>query len=52
MGEEGRESTLLHAVTTEDRDNFVTRRMAEVPSAASVDTDLRVLGSVFNVAEE
>jgi hypothetical protein len=52
MNEEGRENTLLHAITTEDRDNFVSRRMEEVPSAASVDTDLRVLRSVFNVAEE
>jgi integrase len=52
MKAEGRESTWVHEVTTEDRDRFVTARMAEVPSAASVDTDLRVLRAVFNVAEE
>jgi integrase len=52
MKEEDRVGTWLHAVTTQDRDNFVTRRMAEVPSAASVDTDLRVLRAVFNVAGE
>jgi integrase len=41
-----------HAVTTAEREKFVTERLAEVPSAASVDADLRVLRSVFNVMEE
>jgi integrase len=52
MNAEGRESKWVHEVTTEDRDRFVTARMAEVPSAASVETDLRVLRAVFNVAKE
>jgi integrase len=42
----------LHEITTADRERFVTARLAEVPSAASVDTDLRTLRAIFNVAEE
>src|SRR5262245_47999347 len=42
----------VHEVTTADRDNFATKRLAEVNSAASVGTDLRVLRAGFNVAEE
>jgi integrase len=41
-----------HTVTSADREKFVAGRLAEVPSAASVDADLRVLRSVFNVLEE
>lgn len=39
-------------ITGRARDEFVTKRLAEVSSAASVDADLRVLRAVFNVAEE
>ncbi len=46
------EPGMVHEVTTRDRDNFTAKRLAEVSSAASVDTDLRVLRAVFNVAEE
>jgi integrase len=42
----------LHEVTTAEREKFVTDRLAEVPSPASVDADLRVLRAVFNVAGE
>jgi integrase len=42
----------VHEITTADRDDFATKRLAEVGAAASVDTDLRVLRAVFNVAEE
>src|SRR4051794_23116331 len=42
----------VHEVTTADRETFLTKRLAEVGSSASVDTDLRVLRAVFNVAEE
>jgi integrase len=42
----------LHEITTADREKFVNDRLAEVPSPASVDADLRVLRTVFNVAEE
>jgi integrase len=41
-----------HQVTTAEREAFVTQRLAEVPSAASVDADLRVLRALFNVMEE
>jgi integrase len=41
-----------HQVTTAHREEFVAARLAEVSSAASVDTDLRVLRAVFNVMEE
>src|SRR5262249_30169602 len=41
-----------HEVTTAEREKFVAERLAEVPSAATVDADLRVLRSVFNVMEE
>jgi len=42
----------LHEISTANREKFVTGRLAEVPSAASVDADLRVLRAVFNVAAE
>lgn len=42
----------LHQITTADREDFLTARLAEVPSPASVDADLRVLRAVFNVAED
>jgi len=42
----------LHEITSADRDRFASARLAEVGAAASVDTDLRVLRAVFNVAEE
>jgi len=42
----------LHTITTADQEAFITRRLAEVDSPASVDTDLRVLRAVFNVAIE
>lgn len=41
-----------HELTTAHREAFVRGRLAEVPSAASVDADLRVLRAVFNVMEE
>ncbi len=41
-----------HEITSAEREKFVTERLAEVPSAASVDADLRVLRSVFNVMED
>jgi integrase len=44
--------TWCHQITTADRETFVTARLAEVDSPASVDTDLRVLRAVFNVMED
>lgn len=41
-----------HQITTADRESFVSARLAEVDSPASVDTDLRVLRAVFNVMED
>ena len=41
-----------HQITTAQREKFLSDRLAEVPSAASVDADLRVLRAVFNVMEE
>lgn len=41
-----------HLVTTAQREKFVADRLAEVPSPASVDADLRVLRAVFNIMEE
>jgi integrase len=41
-----------HQITTAHREKFVTDRLAEVGSAASVDSDLRALRAVFNIMEE
>src|SRR5262249_47463043 len=41
-----------HTITSADRERFVTARLVEVPSPASVDADLRVLRAAFNVLEE
>lgn len=42
----------VHEITTAERERFVAKRLTEVDSPASVDTDLRVLRAIFNVAEE
>jgi integrase len=41
-----------HEMTSETREAFVRDRLAEVRSSASVDADLRVLRSLFNIMEE
>ncbi len=41
-----------HDMTSATREAFVRDRLAEVPSPASVDADLRVLRSLFNIMEE
>jgi integrase len=41
-----------HDMTSATRESFVRDRLAEVPSPASVDADLRVLRSLFNIMEE
>jgi hypothetical protein len=41
-----------HEITSAAREPFVTKRLAEVPSAASVEADLRALRGIFNVMED
>ncbi|MBY0231773.1 MAG: site-specific integrase [Gemmataceae bacterium] len=41
-----------HELTTAHREAFVRDRLAEVPSPASVEADLRVLRALFNIMEE
>ena len=41
-----------HDTTTEEREEFIQKRMKEVKSAGSVEKDLRLLRFLFNVMEE
>ena len=41
-----------HEMTSATREAYVRDRLAEVPSPASVDADLRVLRALFNIMEE
>lgn len=45
------EPVWCHEVTNKDRENYIGKRLAEVPSPESVDADLRVLRMLFNVLE-
>ena len=41
-----------HEITTEARERFVTKRLEELPSAKSVESELRTLRLLFNKLEE
>ena len=45
------EPVWCHEVTVKDRETYISKRLAGVPSPESVDADLRVLRMLFNVLE-